>query len=63
MSRFRVLLGTMEQRQRVARDIMFVCGVLHNMLIHQGYFNHAGAMVGQEDRIRDVSTKNPGGRS
>ena len=35
--RFRVLLGTMEQRPRVVRDIAFTCVVLHNMLrTHQG---------------------------
>ena len=34
---FRVLLGTMEQRPRVVRDIVFTCVVLHNMLkTHQG---------------------------
>ena len=32
VSRFRVLLGIMEQRQRVVRDIVFMCVVLHNML-------------------------------
>ena len=35
--RFRVLLGTMEQRPRVVTDIDFTCVVLHNMLrTHQG---------------------------
>ena len=32
VSRFRVLLSTMDQRPRVVRDIVFVCEVLHNML-------------------------------
>ena len=37
VSRFRVLLSTMEQRPEVARDIMLTCVVLHNMLRrHQG---------------------------
>ena len=37
VSRFRVLLGTMEQRPKVVRDIVFVCVVLHNILrTHQG---------------------------
>ena len=37
VSWFRVLLGTMEQRPRVVRDIVFTCVVLHNMLrTHQG---------------------------
>ena len=37
VSRFRVLLGIMEQRPRVVRDIVFTCMVLHNMLrTHQG---------------------------
>ena len=37
VSQFRVLLGTMEQRTRVIRDIMFMCVVLHNIMrIHQG---------------------------
>ena len=29
---FRVLLGTMDQRPRVVRNIVFTCVVLHNML-------------------------------
>ena len=32
VSRFRVLLGTMEQRPTVVKDIVFTCVVLHNML-------------------------------
>ena len=37
VSRFRVLLGTMELRPKVVRDIVFMCVVLHNMLrTHQG---------------------------
>ena len=32
MSRFRVLLDTMEQRSKVASDIVFTCVVLHNIL-------------------------------
>ena len=96
VSRFRVLLGTMEQRPKVVRDIIFTCVVLHNWLrTRQGradraptlandvaalqnkqvvyvpndnyrnpsreakhqqhllkyYFNHWGALAGQEDRI------------
>ena len=36
VSKFRVLLGTMEQRPRVVRDVCFTCVVLHNLLrIHQ----------------------------
>ena len=31
-SRFRVLLGTMEQRTKVVRDVILACVVLHNML-------------------------------
>ena len=37
VSRFRVLLGTMQQRLKVVRDIGFTYMVLHNILsIHQG---------------------------
>ena len=37
VSRFRVLLGIMEHRPRVVRDIVFTCVVLHKMMrIHQG---------------------------
>ena len=37
VSCFRVLLGTMEQRPRCVRDIVFTCVVLHNMMrTHQG---------------------------
>ena len=37
VSRYRVLLGTMEQRPRIVRDIVCTCVVLHNMLrTHQG---------------------------
>ena len=36
-NRFRVLLGTMEQRPKVISDIVLTCVVLHNMLrTHQG---------------------------
>ena len=31
-SKFRVLLGTLEQRPNVVRDIVLTCVVLHNML-------------------------------
>ena len=33
-SRFRVLLGTMEQRPKVVRDIVLTCGVLHMLRTH-----------------------------
>ena len=37
VSRFRELLGTMEQRPKVVRHIILTCVVLHNMLrTHQG---------------------------
>ena len=37
VKRFRVLLTTMEQRQKIVRDIVLTCVVLHNMLrIHLG---------------------------
>ena len=36
VSTFGVLLGTMEQRPRVVRDIVYACVVLHNMMTHQG---------------------------
>ena len=37
VSRFRVLLGTMEKRPRVVRNIVFMCVALHNMMrTHQG---------------------------
>ena len=32
VGRFRVLLGTMQQRPKVVRDIVFTCVMLHNML-------------------------------
>ena len=36
-SRFRVLLGTIEQRLKVVRHTVLTCVVLHNiMIIHQG---------------------------
>ena len=36
-ARFRVLLGTMEQRPQVVRDIVLTCVVLHDMLrTHKG---------------------------
>ena len=31
VSRFKVLLGTIEQRLKVVRDIVLTCVVLHNM--------------------------------
>ena len=37
MSRFRVLLGTLEPSPKVVRNIIYTCVVLHNMLrTHQG---------------------------
>ena len=46
VSRFRVLQGTMEQRSKVVRHIVFTCGVLHNMLrTHQGEANRAPDVV------------------
>ena len=37
VSRFRVQLGTIEQRPKVVRDMVLICVVLHNMLkTHQG---------------------------
>ena len=37
VSRFRILLSTMQQRPRIIRDIVFMCVMLHNMLrTHQG---------------------------
>ena len=37
VSKFRLVLGTMEQRLKVVRDIALTCMVLHNMLrTHQG---------------------------
>ena len=37
VSKFRVVLTTMEQRSKIVRDIVLTCVVLHNMLRrHQG---------------------------
>ena len=42
VSRFRVLLGTMEQKPRIAIGIISTCVVLHNMLrTHQGRADRA----------------------
>ena len=42
VSCFMALLGTMEQRPRVVRDIVFMCVMLHNMLrAHQGRADRA----------------------
>ena len=44
VSRFRVILGTMESKPRVVRDILFMCVFLHNMLrTHQGEADRAPA--------------------
>ena len=76
--RFRILLSTLGQRPRVVTDIAFTCVVFHNMpRTHQDrvnrvptpandvvdYFNHLGALAGQENRNGNVSTNNSGGRS
>ena len=38
VSRFLVLLGTMEQRPRVIKDIVYTCVLLHNMMrTHRGW--------------------------
>ena len=36
ISRFRVLLGTIEQKQKVVKDIVLTCVVLYNMRRTQG---------------------------
>ena len=42
VSHFRILLGTMEQRPRVVRNIVFMYVVLHNMpRTHQGRADRA----------------------
>ena len=42
VNRVSVLLGTMEQRPKVVRDIVFTCVVLHNMLrTYQGRADRA----------------------
>ena len=42
VSRSRVLLGTIEQRPKVVRDIVFTCVLLHNMLrTHQDRVDRA----------------------
>ena len=49
VSRFRVLLVTMEQRPKVVRDTVFTCVVLHNMLrTHKG---RAGRAPTQENDV------------
>ena len=49
LSRFRVLLGTMEQRPRIVRDIVFTCVVLHNMLrTHQGEADRAPTLANEQ---------------
>ena len=46
VSRFRVLLGTMEQRPKVVRDVVLTCLLLHNMLrTHQGRADRAPTPV------------------
>ena len=46
VSRFRVLLGTMEQRPKIVRDIDLTCVVLHNMLrTHQGIEDRAPTLA------------------
>ena len=46
VSRFRVLLGKMEQRPKVVRDIVLTCVVLHNRLRkHQGGEDRASTPV------------------
>ena len=46
VSTFRVLLGTMEQRPKVVRDIVLACVVLHNILkTHQGGADRAATSV------------------
>ena len=45
VSKFRVLLGTMDQRLKVVRNIVFTCMVLHNKLrTHHGGANDMVAL-------------------
>ena len=62
VSLFRVLLGTMEQRPRVVRDIVFTCVVFHNMVrTHQGGADTAPTpgndVAAQQNKQRDVCSK------
>ena len=52
VSRFRVLMGTMEQRPKVVIDIVFICVVLHNMLR-----THQGRAEGTPPPANDVSAQ------
>ena len=65
---FRVLLGTMEQRPRIVRDIMFTCVVLRNMMrTHQGRADRApnpgndvvAQQIGQEMYVPNENYRNP----
>ena len=61
VSHFRVLLGTMEQRLRVVRDILFICVVLHNMMTHQGGAERApiqGNDVAAQQNEQEVNVPN-----
>ena len=55
VSQFRVLLGTMEQRPRVVKDIVFIFVVFHNTLRpHQGEADRAptrGIMAQQNEEM------------
>ena len=59
VSRFRVLLTTMEQKPEVVRDIVLTCVVLHNILrTHQG----AGAQLSNpQDDLPEVDLQLAGG--
>ena len=58
VSRFRVLLGTIEQRPKVARDIVLTCVVLHDMLrTHQGRVDR---VLNPAADIADVQSKQSG---
>ena len=62
VSHFNVLLGTIEQRPRIVRDIVITCVVLHNMLrTHQGGADRAstpGNDVAVEQNEQDVYVQN-----
>ena len=64
VNHFRVLLGTMTNRPRVVRDIVFMCVVLHNMLrTHQGRATPENDVAAQQNEqavyVTNKNDRNP----
>ena len=51
VSRFRVMMTTIELPPEIVREVVFTCGVLHNILRSQYQGQHGGQEPGDDDDV------------